>query len=109
MVQLCVRLTVAPDRVHEITQALRVIISRARADGNCVGTNLCADVENPTNLHYWEDWSTPAVMDREIRSSRFTRLMEVVECSTVPPVLEFRFFTDVRGLEYAEATRKVPA
>jgi len=107
MVQLYVRLTIAPDRVQEITRALRAVMSRARSDRDCAGSRVCADVENPTILHYWEDWLTPALMDREIKSSRFSRLMEVVESSTVPPVLEFRFFTDVRGLEYAEATRKV--
>ncbi len=106
MVQLTVRLTVPPERIQEITQALRVVLSRARVDRGCAGVHLSADVENPTILYYDEDWCSEALMEREINSSRFTRLMEVMESSTAPPVVEFRVFQEVRGLEYADVRRR---
>lgn len=105
MVQLYVRLTVSPDGIQEITQALRAIMLRARADRECSGARVCADVENPTILSYTEEWATSEAMDREINSTRFTSLMEVAESATSPPVVEFRFVSEVGGLEYAEARR----
>ena len=106
MVQLYVRLTVAPERIQEITQALRAIMSRARADRECVSARVSIDVENPTVVSYAEDWLTAELMDREINSTRFTRLMEVMESSIAAPVVEFRFLTEVRGLEYADVKRQ---
>jgi quinol monooxygenase YgiN len=107
MVQLYARLTVAPDRIQEITQALRAVMLPARLHRDCPGARICSDTENPTILYYSEDWLTTARLDQEIHSPRFTRLMEVMESSTNAPLLEFRFFSQVHGLEYAEAKRNL--
>jgi quinol monooxygenase YgiN len=108
MVQLHVRLTIAPDRIQETIQALRAIMQPARLNRDCSGARLFADVENPTVLSYTEDWPRTESLVREVRSTRFTRLMEVIETSTSPPIVEFRFLSEVRGLDYAAAKRATP-
>ena len=84
-------------------------MQQARLNRDCVGARVCADVENPTVLCYTEDWPTRESLDREIRSIRFTHLLEVMESSVDVPVLEFRFFSEIRGLEYAEEERAIMA
>jgi quinol monooxygenase YgiN len=105
MVQLHLRLTIAPDRVQETIQALRTVMQPARLNRDCSGVRLCSDVENPTILSYTEDWPRAESLIEEVRSTRFTRLMEVMESAVSPPVVEFRFTSEIRGLEYAEAQR----
>jgi hypothetical protein len=105
MVQLYLRLTVAPAHVHETIQTLRAIMALARQRGDCAGARLCADVENPTVLNYAEHWLTSDALNRELQASRFGRLLEVMETSVDPATLEFRFVSDVRGLDYVEAQR----
>jgi hypothetical protein len=103
MVQLCLQLTVAPDRIQEAIQTLRVVMRPARLDRECAGATLSTSVENPTILCYTEDWQTPEPLIREMRSSRFTRLLEVMESATDTPKLEIRFISEIRGLDYVEA------
>jgi quinol monooxygenase YgiN len=103
MVQLYVRLTIAPDRVQDTVQALRAVMAPARFHPDCAGVRLTSDVENPTVLVYGEDWLALEPLTREFRSPRFTRLMEVMEASAEPPTLEIRLVSDIRGQEFVEA------
>jgi hypothetical protein len=105
MVQLRLLAIIAPDRVRETIQALRVILRPASLDRECAGARLSADVENPTVLFYTEDWVTAEALNHQLRSIRFTRLLEVMETSAVLPSLEIRFISEVRGLDYVEAAR----
>jgi quinol monooxygenase YgiN len=104
MVQVYLRLNVAAERVHETVQALRTVMLPARQSAECAGVRLCADVENPTVLHYFEDWRTPEALRREFRLPRFARVLEVTEASE-DHVMEFRFYSETQGLEYVEALR----
>ena len=103
LVQLYLRLTVAPDRVQDTVQAMRAVMAPARLHVDCAGVRLTADVENPTVLVYAEDWLALDALTREFHSPRFTRLMEMMESSTEPPALEIRFVSEVRGQAYVEA------
>lgn len=103
LVQLHLRLTVAPDRVQDTVQALRAVMAPARFHPECVGVRLAADVENPTVLVYSEDWQALEPLAREFRSPRFARLTQLMESATEPPTLEIRLVSEIRGLEYVEA------
>ena len=102
LVQLYLRLAVAPERVQDTVQALRAVMSPARFHPECAGVRLTADVENPTVLVYSEDWRTLEVLTREFRSSRFAQLAQIMESSIESPTLEIRLVSEIRGLEYVE-------
>jgi len=103
LVQLYLRLAVAPERVQDTVQALRAVMSPARFHPECAGVRLTADVENPTVLVYNEDWRTLESLTREFRSARFAQLAQIMESSLESPTLEIRLVSEVRGLEYVEA------
>ena len=103
LVQLYLRLTVAPDRVQDTVQALRTVMAPARFHPECAGVRLTADVENPTVLIYSEDWRALEPLTREFRSPRFAHLTQLMESSTEPPTLEVRCISEILGLEYVEA------
>jgi hypothetical protein len=66
---------------------------------------LCAELEQPTVLCYVEEWDEEEELFVQLRSERFSRLLEVMECASEPPFLEFRFVASRRGLDYIEFAR----
>jgi quinol monooxygenase YgiN len=105
VVQLLVRLTAPPDRVGELVRALRVVMLPAQMERGCTSTQISADVERPEALCYREEWRTERDIDRQIRSDRFARLLGLMETASEPPILEFRFVSATRGLDYVAALR----
>lgn len=103
LAQLYLRLTVDPGRVQDTVEALRAVMAPARFHSECTGVRLAVDVENPTVLIYSEDWRGIEALRRVLQSSRFTRLMELVEHSVEPPTTEVRFISEIRGLESIDA------
>ena len=49
--------------------------------------------------------ASPEDLDRQIRSSHYTRLLVIVEQAAEPPELRLNWVTDVKGLEYLESVR----
>ena len=86
-------------------QALRSLMLPIQLDRGCGGCHLYADVGESNSLLYVEKWATRKDLEREMRSCRLNRLMSVMESSPVPPVLEFRFVSQSRGLEYFAEVR----
>jgi hypothetical protein len=86
-------------------QALRSLMLPIQLDRGCGGCHLYADVGESNSLLYVEEWATRKDLEREMRSYRLNRLLSVMESSPVPPVLEFRFVSQSRGLEYFAEVR----
>jgi quinol monooxygenase YgiN len=90
-------------------QALHSLMLPIQLDRGCRGCHLYADTVDSISLIYVEEWATQKDLEREIRSDRFTRLLSVMESSPEPPVLEFWFNWQIRGLEYIAKVRTGPA
>ena len=70
---------------------------------------LSAEVEQPDALCYLEEWEVARELFVELRTERFTSLLELMECASEPPFLEFRFVNAKRGLDYVESARTAEA
>ncbi len=105
MVQLLLRLHAPPGRSPQAVQALRSVMLPVRLDRGNVRAQLSADVENTDVLYYVEEWPAADDLVAEIRSPRFARLLALMETAAEAPTLEFRFVSEVRGLEYVEEAR----
>src|SRR5512136_1405225 len=105
MVQLVLRMAVPPGRESAQSQALRAIMLPAQLDRDCSRAQLYVEAGKASAFCYVEEWLTEAHLVREIRSPRFSRLLEVMESAGTAPSLEFRFVQETRGLEFVEAVR----
>ena len=77
----------------------------ARLSRGCSRVELCATVEQPDVLCYLEEWEVEEELIAQLRVERFNHLLEVMECASERPFLEFRFVPARRGLDYIEAAR----
>ena len=105
MVQLFLRLVAPAGQVRVLTQTLQTIMMPARLSRGCSRVELCAAVEQPEVLCYLEEWDAEEEFIAQLRVERFNRLLEVMECASERPFLEFRFVTARRGLDYIESAR----
>jgi quinol monooxygenase YgiN len=108
MVQLVLRMAVPSGRESALSRTLRAIMLPAQLNRDCVGAQLYVEVGNASAFYYVEEWLTEAHLIREIRSPRFSRLLEAMESAGKAPSLEFRFVQNTRGLEFVEAARSDP-
>jgi quinol monooxygenase YgiN len=70
-----------------------------------ISCRLCQNADDPKVICYMEEWHTSEDLDRQIRSSHYTRLPAIVEQAAEPPELRLDWVTDVKGLEYLESVR----
>jgi quinol monooxygenase YgiN len=105
VVQLFLRLIAPAGQEREVTQALQTIMLPARLARGCSRVELCAGVQQPEVLCYLEEWDEEEELFAQLRVERFSRLLEMMECASEPPFLEFRFVTARRGLDYIESAR----
>ena len=105
VILLVLKITTKPNRVQPMIQALRSLILPIQLDRGCGGCHLYEETGEPNSFFYVEEWATQRDLEREIRSDRFTRLLSIMESSPTPPVLEFWFIPQTRGLEYIAEVR----
>lgn len=110
MVRLTVVLHAPARRAPGMLDALRTLMRATRLEPGCVECHAWAtpDEDDPfrTEVHYEERWSTEPSIERRVRSESFTKVLELLEGSVKPPVVEFDFVSRHQGLEYVEAVRR---
>jgi len=94
-----------PRRTAEMIQALRSLMLPLQAAPGFVSCRLFREADDANTLCYAEEWHTPEDLDRQIRSSHYTRLLALMEEAAEPPELRLNWVTDVKGLEYLESVR----
>ena len=107
MIELRVVLPTRPGETASVGQALTTLTVSAQADRQCVRAQIAADAENQTTLMYAEEWLDEDSLAMRVRSERFSTLLSIMESCPIPPVLEFRFLSGVRGLDYVAEVRNV--
>ena len=105
VVQLFLKLIAPAGQDREVTKALQTIMLPARLSRGCSRVELCAEVGRPDVLCYLEEWDVEEELIAQLRVERFSRLLEVMECASEPPFLEFRFVSGRRGLDYIASAR----
>ena len=105
MVQMTVRLTATSGRAPQLIDALHSLMRYTRGHLGCLGASIAANVDEANAFCYREDWRDAQALEEELLTDRFSQLLALMETSVKPPVLEFRFVTETRGLEYVTAVR----
>ena len=102
MLQLTVRLTARQDRAHELVQALRAARRQAAGLFGCSGAHLAADLDDANAFWYVEEWPDADEFEAQVRTTRFSQLVALIETAALPPLLEVRVVAESRGLDYLE-------
>jgi len=105
MTQIYLRLTAPAGRAPEILQAMRAIRLPAQLDRDCAATRLSVDPQDPDVVEYTEDWLTASGLEHRVASVEFTAVLSLLERASVPPTIEFRDVSGIRGLEFIEQVR----
>jgi hypothetical protein len=107
VVQLHLRLPTAEYDTASITRALTSVMVSAQVDRDCGRAQLTVDAESRNTLVYVEEWFDLEHLEVRIRSEQFGVLLAVMETCPTPPVLEFRFLSETRGLDFVAEVRNV--
>lgn len=103
---MSLRWTVSPDEARRIADALHALMTEARGQHGYQGSSLSTELGKRATLHYREDWESEDDLRRQIRSSRFTHVAELIDRASETPQVEFHVPNAVRGLDYAMELRK---
>jgi len=79
---------------------------QTRAAPGCAGCSVSTDMGALVVIQYVETWKTETDLRRQVRSTRFSALAELIERATEYPVIEFSLPDGRHGLEYAEEVRR---
>jgi quinol monooxygenase YgiN len=101
-VRMTVRWKVAAGEAWRITEALHELMIAARREPGYVNCSLSTELIDGATLSYGEQWESEEHLRRQIRSTRFARLANLVELASERPVVEFRVAGGTRGLDYAQ-------
>lgn len=108
MVELLLKLKAPPGRLQQTIQALRSVMSPARLERGVAEAHVSSDVADGNVLYYAETWPEVAGLDEHLRSPRFARMLALMETAAEAPTLEFRFVSEMRGLDYVAEVRGGP-
>src|SRR5689334_12112941 len=94
-------------RTTELVQALRSVMRPARAEKGFITCRLYLDAENGSTICYEERWTDPEALEEQLRSPRFTLLIDLMESAEEQPSLEFslRFRNAGAGIRRRGARR----
>ena len=105
MVHVALTMVVHPRRTAEMIQTLQSLMVLLPAASGFISCRLCQEADHANTLCYEEEWDTPEDLDRQIRSSHYTRLLTLMDKAAQPPKLRLNWVTEVKGLEYLESVR----
>jgi quinol monooxygenase YgiN len=103
---MSVKWRVPPAEAQSISTALQELMLYTRAEHGCRRCSLSTEMGPLVHIHYIEWWATEGDLQRQIRSTRFASLAELVERGTEYPIVEFALADGTYGLEYAAAVRR---
>jgi quinol monooxygenase YgiN len=97
---------VVPGEAQAITSALQTVMMRTRTERGCTGCSLNAETGSDIEIRYVANWESEPDLQRQIRSSSFSQLAQLLERGIDPPTIEFTVPSGTFGMEYAERIRR---
>jgi quinol monooxygenase YgiN len=88
-----------------LTQVLHQIMVAARGRAGCVRCSVSTNAGRHVRVRYEEEWADVELLQRELRSDRFSTLAALMERGTTEPIVDFVLPGGHKGLEYVEEVR----
>ncbi len=99
------KIKTAPLHTTELVKALRSLARPAQAEKGLITWALYLDANDPNTVCFEEVWDSREELEKQICSRRYTQLLGLLESAEEQPTLEFRFISQVRGLDYVAELR----
>ena len=104
-VSLTVTWRVTSTDAGPVTAALQMLVGSTRTQPGWEGCQLTTELGDEVVIHYSERWRSEADLRRQVRSSRFSSLAELLERATDTPIVTFLLNGKTRGMDYASEVR----
>jgi quinol monooxygenase YgiN len=107
VIRLTLSITAARGESWRLIEGLRSLMVPTRRERGCVSCQLAllSESSDPMRISYIEDWSSEEDLREQVRSDRFSRLLELMESALEPPQLQFELGSETRRLDYVEEVR----
>lgn len=105
MIELHLVLRVPVNKSRMVVDALTALAKTVRTVPGCVAVDVYKTAGFPRFICYDEIWESEAMLRAMIASPHFSQLAALMELSSEPPACEFRFISQIYGLEFAERVR----
>mgnify|MGYP002399388266 CR=1 FL=1 len=105
MILAVIRIYPRPGLEHSIVEVLESLKGPMAALTGCLGCSVAVETGGHGAVCYLEQWGTREALDQHLRSPLYGRVLEAMECSSLPPVVEFFEVEGVGGLELVEKVR----
>ena len=89
-------------RIIDVLDSTRRLIG---TNVECQGSVVTVNTAEDGSICYLERWRTREALDRHLRSSLYCRVLEAMELSRVPPMVEFFDTRDIGGLDLVAKAR----
>ncbi len=96
-----------PGELRSITNVLHGLMVATRVEHGCISCSVSSEMGAGVIVQYVEEWATEDDLKRQLRSSRFTVLAELMELAVEPPSITFLTPGATRGLDYATNVRQI--
>lgn len=98
--------SVPSKEAQSMMAALQLLLRDTRAQPGCEGCQFTSELGEVMVIRYVERWQSEQDLRRQVRSTRFATLAELIERGIERPIVEFTLPGGNRGLDYAAEVRQ---
>ncbi len=102
MILVTLRMTVRPEKRHDVLEAMRGMLEPTRVERGCLSYRLYEEVENRDALILVEEWETQENLESHLLTDNQRRLFELMELSNEQPELRFNTVSHTAGMDLIE-------
>lgn len=100
---LCMKVT--PGNRAAAVRTITSMTGLTKSKSGCHECDLYSHIDNDDRLQLIEKWDSVESLKRHIASKQYSHLLEALELSIEPPIVEFHTVTDTKGLTFVEEIR----
>jgi quinol monooxygenase YgiN len=105
MISMKLKIVTSPHQTVQLVHALRLQMSRTETQPGCIQCILSQDPQEQNIIFYEEAWKGWKDIEKNIRSERFSWILQLMELSIEKPDLSFCDIHETRGMEYVKKLR----
>lgn len=95
-----------PENREDLRRGLASLVGPTQVESGCIECRLYQESANMNAFRFESQWRTLDDFLLHARSDRYRTLLELVETSVTPPIIEFHQIAETHGLDLVRAARE---